>query len=163
MIQQAQHLLLNDTINFYNVHKYLLSSDLNPWEKKEWIAGIRGEWMDVVLSRIAFGILRTNRVPPDIFRHFWRFFTDFHGFLLFSPFTARFFRLRCAPAQNRDAYHKNVRWTAKRREIREKPSKTVGKCRVAPDWYVKCGKWCSTIQQVQNQFLFLIFNFNFNF
>ena len=35
MIQQAQHLLLNDTINLYNVHKYLLSFDLNPWEKEK--------------------------------------------------------------------------------------------------------------------------------
>ena len=109
------------------------------------------------------GITRHFPTVFDSFSHFptfsdsfWQFFTDFSTF-------RHFFRLRCAPAQNRDAYHKNVRWTAKRREIREKLSKTVGKCRVAPDWYVKCGKRCSTIQQVQNQFLFLIFNFNFNF
>ena len=46
--------------------------------------------MSVVLSSIAFGILRTNRVPSDIFRHFPTFLTVFHGFLHFPPFTAHF-------------------------------------------------------------------------
>ena len=151
MIQQAQHLLLNDTINFYNVHKYLLSSDLNPWEKKEWIAGIRGEWTDVVLSRIAFGILRTNRVPPDIFRHFWQFFTDFstfrhfptfltvfHGFLHFPPFTAHF----CGKHHDFFAYTalqlKIVMLTTKMCGERRKEEKSVKNCQKLSEnvgWY----------------------------
>jgi hypothetical protein len=127
----------------------------------------------VVLSSIAFGILRTNRVPPDIFRHFWQFFTDFSTFRHFPTFLFIFSQIccfRCASAQICGKMNKNV---GKCRKVEksvkncqklsenvgkcEKLSKTVGKCRVAPDWYVKCGKWCSTIQQVQNQFLFLVF------
>ena len=99
---------------------------------------------------IAFRILRTNRVPPDIFR---QFLTVFHGFLFFSPFTAHFCGKRHDFELERSVSEKIVALTtkmcgerAKRGESREKPSKMSENVGWYPIWCVKCGKRCSTIQ-----------------
>ena len=99
----------------------------------------------------------------DIFR---QFLTVFHGFLHFPTFSdifVHFFTNLCwsaAEAANSWKNEQKCRKMSESGEIREKLSKmseNVGKCEKPskmsenvgwyPIWCVKCGKWCSTIQQ----------------
>ena len=82
-------------------------------------------WLCVVLSGIAFRILRTK---SGIIRHFPTFLTVFHGFLLFSPFTAHF----CGKRHDFFAYAalqlKIVTLTTKMCGERRKEEKSVKNC-----------------------------------
>jgi hypothetical protein len=91
--------------------------------------------LSVVLSGIAFRILRTK---SGIIRHFPTFLTVFHGFLLFSPFTAHF----CGKRHDFFAYAalqlKIVTLTTKMCGERRKEEKSVKNCQKLSEnvgWY----------------------------
>ena len=131
----------------------------------------------VVLSSITFRILRTksgttrhfptfltvfhtfrhfptvfdsfSRISPlsDIFRHFCSFF---HEFVLKRSGSSKFVKKWTKMSENVGKWRnpwKTVKNVGKCRKV-WKTVKNVGKCRVAPDWCVKCGKRCSTIQHL---------------